>query len=460
MSVLHNEDSLDVETELRDLLRSRSAGLVLDPPEWQDLIEQPRTVVFALDRAGKGGKGGDAAGRDASPWRQRPKPVFIAAAAVAVVLAGGVAAKSVTSSDSSTLGESPAAFSAAAPSEADFDAHTAPAVYASDVTDPVAAAQAYLASTGVAGAAPSTPVTPQAPTFELLSNEDGVATVSWSAVEGTVTRNGTVYLRTAPVEQAESTVASTWSVVGSTVDGVVLTDVAYSDGQLTFNVTKTADVAGPLAVSVWSNGQQVAVDGDAVQAAAGAAEDGAGAGAATEDGSVNAGAGASGDGAGAGANADPAGQLVDLANQAGSSAPLSAAVAEASTTLVRVQQLVDGQPASVTEMAVALPGADGDVAADVSGAAESDAGVDAGVSGDAGAGAGAGGSGGANADAGAGGSTSTDGPLSDAGAAVDDVLEGGTTIPLPGGHEATTPSVPTTLPPLPTPTTVGPVPGR
>lgn len=441
MTVLHNDDPTGVESELRDLLQRRSAGLVVDQPDWQELIERPRTVVFALDgRAGKSGKagsGGDAAGRDASPWRQRPKPVFIAAAAVAVVLAGGVAAKSATSPSGTTdLAESPAAFSVAAPTDAEFDAHTAPAVYASDLADPVAAAQAYLASTGVTAVGPSTVATPEAPTLELLSNEDGVATVGWSAVDGSVTRNGTVYLRTSPVEQAQSTAASTWSVVGSTVEGVVLTDVGYENGQLSFTVTKTADVAGPLAVSVWSNGQQVAVDGDAVQAGAAASESGAGAGAATDDGSVSAGAGASGSGAGAGAVADPAGQLVDIADSAGSSVPLTAPVEEASTAVVRVQQLVDGQPASVTEMAVALPGSDVAAGADAgvsgSGSAGSDD-IDAGVTGDAGA------------------SSSTPG-----GAAVDDVedevgdvLEGGTTIPLPGGEEVTTPSVPTTLPPVP-----------
>jgi hypothetical protein len=287
---------------------------------------------------------------------------------------------------------------------------------------------------------PSTVATPEAPTLELLSNEDGVATVGWSAVDGSVTRNGTVYLRTSPVEQAQSTAASTWSVVGSTVEGVVLTDVGYENGQLSFTVTKTADAAGPLAVSVWSNGQQVAVDGDAVQAGAAASESGAGAGAATDDGSVSAGAGASGSGAGAGAVAEPgagpAGQLVDIADSAGSSVPLTAAVEEASTAVVRVQQLVDGQPASVTEMAVALPGsdvaADADAGVSGSGSADSDD-IDADVTGDAGA------------------SSSTPG-----GAAVDDVedevgdvLEGGTTIPLPGGEDVTTPSVPTTLPPVP-----------
>jgi hypothetical protein len=450
MTVLHNDDPSGVETELRDLLHRRSAGLVVDQPEWQELIERPRTVVFALDGHADG-KGGDAAGRDASPWRQRPKPVFIAAAVIAVVLAGGVAAKSATSSSGPTnLSETPTAFSAAAPSDADFDAHTAPAVYASDLADPMAAAQAYLASTGMTAVGPPTVATPEAPTLELLSNADGVATVSWSAVDGSVTRNGTVYLRTSPVEQAQSTGASTWSVVGSTVEGVVLTDVGYEDGQLSFTVTKTADAAGPVAVSVWSNGQQVAVDGDAVQAGAAASDSGAAAGAATEDGSVSAGAGASGSGAGAGAVADPAGpaagagQIVDMAESAGSSVPLTAAVEEASTAIVRVQQLVDGQPASITEMGVALPGSDAGASVAGAGSADSDGNADAGVTGDAGA------------------STSTEGgnPVDDVQDEVDDVLEGGTTVPLPDGSEMTTPSVPTTLPPVPSsvPTTLLPRP--
>lgn len=445
MTVLHNDDPTGVESELRDLLQRRSAGLVVDQPDWQELIERPRTVVFALD--GRASKGGDAAGRDASPWRQRPKPVFIAAAAIAVVLAGGVAAKSTTSSSEPTnLSESPAAFSAAAPSDADFDAHTAPAVYASDLADPVAAAQAYLASTGVTAVGPSTVATPEAPTLELLSNEDGVATVAWSAVDGSVTRNGTIYLRTSPVEQAQSTATSTWSVVGSTVEGVVLTDVGYENGQLSFSVTKTDDIAGPLAVSVWSNGQQVAVDGDAVQAGAVASDSGAGAGAGTDDGSVDAGAGASGSGVAAGAVADPAGQLVDIADSAGSSVPLTAAVEEASTVIVRVQQLVDGRPSSITEMALALPGSDAAADADVSGSgsADSDANVDAGVTGDAGASS----------------STSGGNPVDDVEDEVGDVLEGGTTIPLPDGNDVTTPSVPTTLPSVPSsvPTTLLPRP--
>jgi hypothetical protein len=448
MTVMHNNDPTDIESELRDLMQRRSAGLVVDQPEWQELIERPRTVVFALDGQARhaAGKGGDAAGRDASPWRQRPKPVFIAAAVIAVVLAGGVAAKSATSSDPTNLSESPAAFTAAAPTDANFDAHTAPAVYASDSTDPVEAAQAYLASTGVTAAGPPTVATPEAPTLELLSDADGIATVGWSAVDGSVTRNGTVYLRTSPVEQAQSTAASTWSVVGSSVEGVALTDVGYENGQLSFTVTKTADAAGPLAVSVWSNGQQVAVDGDAVEAGAVASESGAGAGAATEDGSVSAGAGASGSGAGAGAAADAAGQLVDIADSAGSSVPLTAAVEEASTAVVRVQQIVDGAPASVTEMGVALPGSDAAAGA-TAGASGSGSGsgadVDAGVSGDADA------------------STSTEGgdPLGQVEEEVDDALDG-TTIPVPGGGEVTTPPVPTTLPPVPSsvPTTLLPQP--
>jgi hypothetical protein len=419
----------DLEGELRALLRRRSAELRPDPPDWRDLIERPQAVVVSLPTSGGKGSGRE----DLRPWRQRPKPVFIAAAVVAVVLAGGVAVNRQAGSDSANLAEAPASFTAAVPGDDDFDARTAPGVYTSDLADPVEAARAYLASAGVGASLPGTPATDPL-TVELLDNADGIATVEWSLVEASVTRTGTILLRTSPVEQATSTVESVWSVVGSTVDGIVLADVTYEDGQLAFTVTKTADIAGPLAVSLWSNGEQVAVDGDAVQAGAGSDGDSLAAGAATEDGSATAGAAADRDGADATATADPGiGQIVDIGDESGASVPLTATVADASTAIVRVHQLVDGQPTSITEMAVALPGSDTSADAGAAGSADGGAEVDV--------------------DADAGPTTSVPAPLDDVQDTAEDVVDG-TRVPLPGGHDVTTPSIPTTLPDVPVPTTL------
>lgn len=445
MNLLHDDDTTNLEDELRAVLRRRSAGLDLDQPDWQELIEQPDSTVYSLPTD-------DArSGEETRVWRHRPKPVFIAAAAVAVVLAGGLAVERTTADDPTELTEAPASFSAAAPTDADFDARSAPSVWTSDLDDPEAATAAYLAATGVApelaelATSPDLPDTPGLPTISLLENSDGLAVVEWSALDGEVSRTGTVYLRTSVVEEAESTVRSTWSVVGSAVDSVALADVAYDGSQLSFTVTKTADVGGPLAVSVWSNGEQVAVDGDAVRAGAGSNGEAVGAGAATADDAVS-----------AGAAAEPqvdstSAQVVDIADAAGSHVPLTAVVDEASNVVIRVQQLVGGVPESVTEMAVTLPGADGTAGTDVAGAADAEADVDA-STGDAGAEAGADAAADAEADVDASAGDAAGDVLDDAGDAVDDVVDG-TEVPLPGGGEVTTPSIPTTLPDLTVPTT-------
>jgi hypothetical protein len=457
MNLLH-DDTNDLEGELRAMLRRRTGDLSTNQPDWTDLVERSEAVVFSLHSS-------DDASADDSPAavgsrllrkgrasassgvvRYRPRPVFVAAAVVAVVLAGGLAVGQTRKADPTNVNEAPTSFTAAAPTDAAFDATQAPAVWASGLGDPVAAVQAYLAATGVApelgtDGLPLPDTGGVLPTVTLLENDGTVAVVEWEALDAGVTRSGTVFLRADAVEQAGSTATSTWGVVGAAVDGIAVTDIAYDGQQLSFSLTKTLDVAGPVAVSVWSDGRQVAVDGGDVVRAGATSQDGVAAGAAAAGDRAQAGAGADDQAAMAGASAgqavDPAlVHVIDLGEGADVDVPLTAALPDASNAVVRVQQLVDGQPASITELALDLPGT------------ETDADADAGVAG-TGPGAGAG------ADAGA--ESQLPGEVGDVvdgvGDTADELLDGDGN-PLPGGPGLPTPSVPTTLLPPEIPTTL------
>lgn len=464
MNLLH-DDSSDLEDELRAMLRRRAVGVGTDQPDWGDLVDRPEAVVFSLtsaDRAASAESGGRGT---AGGWgvRYRPRPVFVAAAVVAVVLAGGLAVGQTRDSGTTGVEESPASFTAAAPTDASFDASAAPTVWASELEDPVAATQAYLAAVGVGPAlgADGLPV-PDAgalPEVTLLETAGDVAIAEWTAVEAGVAHSGTVYLRADAVEQAggtageaagqageavdgaRSTATSTWGVVGAAVDGIALTDIAYDGQQLSFSITSTADAAEPVAVSVWSDGQQVAADGGDVVQAGAMADDGLGAGATGAGDQAAASARADEESAAAGA---AAGQAVDPSlvhvidlGDAGE-VPLTADMPDASSAVVRVQQLADGQVTSVSEVAVDLPGTGTAAGTDVAGS---------------GNGAGAG------ADAGAGAETQLPDELGDTAGEVRDtaegLVEGGEPAPLPGDDpESAPPSVPTTLLPPDTPTTL------
>lgn len=458
MNLLH-DDTSDLEDELRSMLRRRTGDLSVHQPDWTDLVERPEAVVFSLhssddvDAAESPAATGSRLlrkGRVSASTgvvRYRPRPVFVAAAVVAVVLAGGLAVGQTREADPTNVDETPTSFTAAAPTDAAFDATEAPTVWTSGLGDPVAAVQAYLAATGVGpelgtDGLPLPDAGGVLPTVTLLENDGTIAVVEWEAVDAGVTRSGTVFLRADAVEQAGSTVTSTWGVVGAAVDGIALADISYDGQQLSFTLTKTLDVGGPVAVSVWSDGRQVAVDGGDVVRAGATSQDGVAAGASAAGDRALAGAGADERAAQAGASAgqavDPAlVHVIDLGEGADVDVPLTAAMPDASDAVVRVQQLVDGRPSSITELALDLPGT------------ETDADADAGV---AGTGPGAG----ADADAGA--ETQLPSEVGDAvggvGDTAEDVLDGGEPIPVPGGPGLTTPSVPTTLLPPEIPTTL------
>ena len=121
---------------------------------------------------------------------------------------------------------------------------------------------------------------------------------------------------------------------------------------LSFNVVKTADVTGPVAVAVWADGEALALDATAAASAEQAEGSAAGAVAAAEGG---------------------IGQLIDLGSEAGASMPVTVAVDSGTTAVVRVLHVVDGAVRSVTEMAIVLPSASGAAGATAAGSADTDA---------------------------------------------------------------------------------------
>jgi hypothetical protein len=128
--------------------------------------------------------------------------------------------------------------------------------------------------------------------------------------------------------------------------------VKHDGTNLSFNVVKTADVTGPVAVAVWADGEALALDATAAASAEQAEESAAGAVAAAEGG---------------------IGQLIDLGSEAGASMPVTVAVDSGTTAVVRVLHVVDGAVRSVTEMAIVLPSASGAAGATAAGSADTDA---------------------------------------------------------------------------------------
>jgi hypothetical protein len=454
--------------EVGTVLRRRAAQLQPEPPEWDELVSRPGPVVVPLPTVSAADDDDD---RDRILGRRRPRPLVAAAAVVALALVGGfVVGRS--GSGPTDVTQTPTSVSAASPTDAGFDAGLAPAVWASDLDDPVAAATSYLQAAGMA-ADPAVAAVPHVEVREIV--DETVAIVDWSTVQGAAS-GGTVFLRNTAV----GTAAPAWSVVGAAAEGVALEDVTYDGTQLAFTVVRTTDSVGELAASVWADGEPVPLDAITLADAAGADADAAataGSGAAVAAADAEAGpagadaaAGADGTGAGAGANADAGpveadavagagpdgaganagagpvdadagagaegagasasvGQLLDVGAAAGARQAVTVDLGASSTASVRVLDVVDGLPLSVTEMAIALPDAATDTvagSADVEADAEADAG---------------------SADEG--------------GTAPGDIvseLPDGVEVPLPGGSEVTTPTIPP-LPPLPSiPTTLLPPP--
>ena len=207
-------------------------------------------------------------------------------------------------------------------------------MWASGLDDPVAAAQAYLAATGVtSGSGLPAPVA-----AALRERDDTAAVVEWSAVDGTQTWGGTVFLRR--LRDASHAVADgTWAVVGSASDEVALQDVRYDGEHLSFTIASTSDLAGLVDVAVWAEGRPASAAGGAV--------------------------------AQAGSGAAPAGELIEIGK--GARQPVTVVVQAGVTAIVQVQHVVEGQLHSVTELAVVLPGPDTEAKAGESGSASVDA---------------------------------------------------------------------------------------
>jgi hypothetical protein len=274
-----------------------------------------------------------------------------------------------------------APISVLSPTEAGFDASTAAAVWSSGIDDPVVAATTYLDTIGVAtatAAAASDAATP------VLREVDGAtAIVDWTTT-GASAQAGTVYLRAATTEPA----VGDWVVVGALSDAAAVGDISYDGEELSFTVSRTSALADAMTVSVWADGQLVSLGGQAV--------------------------------ARTGAPGMSLGELLDIGAGAGASQVVALALDAASTITIRVEHVADGLVRSVTEVVLALPGADPALVAGVAGAAA-----------DAGAGAGA-----TASSSGAAVSSGTDATAGDSSATA--TGEAGVTLP--------------TLPPLPLPT--------
>lgn len=353
MRLVHDADQELFAEEVEAALREFARGVAPDQPGWHQLVERSGTPVTPLRSASlRGGVG--------SRWfPPSARPSLVAAAVIAAVLAGALLVNRTP--DATPLEHAPASISAAAPTDASFDATTAPAVWFSETDDPVGAAQSYLESAGVPSApapgapsapalpaapgvppppgapalpsGPGAPASPTAPKLTLVDVGDGVAVVEWSVAGETYTSAGTVILR-ASADAGERV----WSVVGSGSDDVALDDISYDGEHLSFAVTRMSELGGPVGIGVWADGRPLPLDdGLPVPDAAGDA------------------------GGPAGHAAAPAGavvgQPVDLGAQPGSSQPVTVAIDGGALALLRVHNIVDGRVASVTEMAIDLTGA-------------------------------------------------------------------------------------------------------
>ena len=119
--------------------------------------------------------------------------------------------------------------------------------------------------------------------------------------------------------------------LGSAASDVALADVSYDGDELSFTVARTSADAEQLAVGVWVDGQPVSLGGEAV--------------------------------AQAGAGDVSLGELVDIGSVAGAEDTLRLPVDADDIVTLRIVHVVDGTVRSLTQMAVALPDADPEVAA-------------------------------------------------------------------------------------------------
>jgi hypothetical protein len=326
-------DETDLGNEVHARLRRFAAGVTPNPPDWRELIDRSDAVVLSL-RTAQPVAEDDAADEHARlGWRPRRRVSLVAAAIVAVALAGGLLVD--RTSEPRELSQAPASFSVAAPTDAAFDARTAPAVWASGLDDPVAAAQSYLAATGVT----TGPGVPAPAAAALRERDHTAAVVEWSAVDGAQRWGGTVFLRRLR-DASDAAVDGTWAVVGSASDEVALQDVRYDGEHLSFTIASTSDLGGLVDVAVWAEGRPASAAGGAV--------------------------------AQAGSVAASAGELIEIGK--GARQPVTVVVQAGVTAIVQLQHVVEGELLSVTELAIVLPGPDTAAEAGTSGSASVDAG--------------------------------------------------------------------------------------
>jgi hypothetical protein len=406
------------EAGVRTMLHRLAAGATTCPPAWEDLVsrdeaqdteEAQEAQVLPLGIAGSTAETAVRRRRTES----RPRILLrAAAAALLVVAAGGALVAHRAGSGPATDRPLAEPISAVSPGDPDFDASTAPAVWATGQSDPVAATLAYLAAMGVsAGATP--------PAATLRGTAGATAAVDWSFGAGG--SRGTVYLRSS----ATAGTSPTWTIVGSSASDIALGDLRYDGSRLSFTVTRTNDGPEQVAVGAWIDGQPVSLGGRPV--------------------------------AWAGSGGVSLGDLVQLGTAADAARTLWLAAAPDDIVTLRVARVVDGTVRSLTQMTVALPDAAPalaatgvppvDVAGNATGSTSAGAGVD-------------GGAGGASAEGQAGGSGGTD--LTPGGTVSVPPVLPPLPVPLPdlvdpGAPAPTIPTVPgvpaPTLPPPPS--TVG-----
>ena len=318
MTLLHDNDRNDLEDGVRTMLHRLAAGVDESPPAWEDLIRRrdPAGPVLGLS----------APIHEVRNRRTRPERRARLSMAAAVVVLLAVAGVVVAARPGAEPTDEPSteSISLISPGDPSFDAGAAAAVWATGIGDPVSATTAYLAAMGV----PVDAVAP--PAVELLSTADATAVVEWSlpGVPGAPGgSSGTVYLRSSSIGGAPPT----WTVVGSATSDVALADVRYDGDELSFTVARTSAEAEQLAVGVWVDGQPVSLGGDAV--------------------------------AQAGAGDVSLGELVDLGAAADAQDTLTLPVEADDIVTLRIVEVVDGTVRSLTQMAVALPDADPEVAA-------------------------------------------------------------------------------------------------
>lgn len=369
LRLVHDTDADPFADEVATALRAFARAVDPDRPDFDHLVGQPTAPVIPVHRSGSpgsrpdpgGAEGSGDAGIRAGARRRHPsvRRSLVAAAAVAAVVAGAVLLDRVPGGTP----DEQVGISVAAPTDGAFDAATAPVVWVSDAADPVAAARSYLEAAGIPAAVvpaavvpgagapseavppapvpgtpppPGLPAAPEvappssgAPELVLRELADRIAVVGWSGGDGPRGSTGTVILRRSPGAEG------VWSVVGSASDAVKLDDVRYDGEHLSFTVTRTSHVDAPVAVGVWADDRPIGL-GD--EATAAGSPDQAGA---TDP---------------AGVTGDAIGRIVEIGAGPGASRAITVTFDRAETARVRVHHLVGGQPASVTEMVVALTG--------------------------------------------------------------------------------------------------------